>query len=446
MIPRFFDNAPSNGILARFRVHPGRFSLSRQQRPSAASRDRSAGTRTQPTTQPRRKKKRSKRSTKGLDVGITVLKIFIVVVVLFFAYMNHESLLTYLEAGLTPYERAGIPESVEIDVERVINFEVENAPISYNLTIPYPSDVVVAGETVQSIEAVEPDPPYNEIVNVGIDRYMLWSDTLEAGESMEIRIRYKFIAKSVKWDIASGRSAMVDSVPSALRAKYCKDEWPVTDRNGDPLDENGDGEPDSYRIEPTNPALKELAEQLVKDDDGDVYSMTKSIYDYLDSRFVYARGAPGQWPQSAMDSYRTMQDGENIRNGVDMGHGDCDDQSILFITLCRAVGIPAWLESGALYNQPTNQWEGHGWANVYIPTTEGGEQVATVDVVNNLFFLRDTDRLSEWEDNGNETRLMNYYQQWTYSYRGPVRPELTTSEHYITHKYDPTAVKTHISI
>lgn len=62
--------------------------------------------------------------------------------------------------------------------------------------------------------------------------------------------------------------------------------------------------------------------------------------------------------------------------------GDCDDQANLFITLCRIVGIPAYLQAGCIYvstKQTVNShWDGHliseltriawhGWAVVYVP-------------------------------------------------------------------------------
>ncbi len=62
--------------------------------------------------------------------------------------------------------------------------------------------------------------------------------------------------------------------------------------------------------------------------------------------------------------------------------GDCDDQAILLITLCRVYGIPAYLQIGCMY-LPTyfddsEYWNGHvrsvlkrvgwhGWAMVYVP-------------------------------------------------------------------------------
>jgi len=63
--------------------------------------------------------------------------------------------------------------------------------------------------------------------------------------------------------------------------------------------------------------------------------------------------------------------------------GDCDDQAILLVTLCRIVGIPSYLQTGCIYlpNRPlVNEtlWNGrvtlvqrrigwHGWAAVYVP-------------------------------------------------------------------------------
>lgn len=63
--------------------------------------------------------------------------------------------------------------------------------------------------------------------------------------------------------------------------------------------------------------------------------------------------------------------------------GDCDDQAILLVTMCRILSIPAFLQIGAIYTASselanTSYWEDHltvvqkrigwhGWAMVYIP-------------------------------------------------------------------------------
>ena len=67
---------------------------------------------------------------------------------------------------------------------------------------------------------------------------------------------------------------------------------------------------------------------------------------------------------------------------IESGEGDCDDQSILLITMCRSLGIPAFLQVGIIIHSRIDSkdtsWEGHliseqdgvswhGWAMVYIP-------------------------------------------------------------------------------
>jgi transglutaminase-like putative cysteine protease len=64
------------------------------------------------------------------------------------------------------------------------------------------------------------------------------------------------------------------------------------------------------------------------------------------------------------------------------GAGDCDDQSILLITLCRTLSIPAFLQVGLIFGDSlegdVDSWGGHlritqkgvgwhGWAMIYIP-------------------------------------------------------------------------------
>lgn len=64
------------------------------------------------------------------------------------------------------------------------------------------------------------------------------------------------------------------------------------------------------------------------------------------------------------------------------GKGDCDDQAILLVTMCRTLGIPAFLQIGLVLNEGIENertaWNGHlhlkqkgigwhGWAVVFIP-------------------------------------------------------------------------------
>jgi len=72
-----------------------------------------------------------------------------------------------------------------------------------------------------------------------------------------------------------------------------------------------------------------------------------------------------------------------VSSNSQLNEGDCDDQAILLITLSRILGIPAYLQVGAIYMPTTERelstyWQDHveeitkrigwhGWAMVYVP-------------------------------------------------------------------------------
>ncbi len=51
----------------------------------------------------------------------------------------------------------------------------------------------------------------------------------------------------------------------------------------------------------------------------------------------------------------------------DNRQGVCDEMTNLFISMLRAVGVPARFVSGTVYSNAIDNWGGHGWAEVYFP-------------------------------------------------------------------------------
>ena len=111
--------------------------------------------------------------------------------------------------------------------------------------------------------------------------------------------------------------------------------------------------------------IKRLAEEITENE-STVLGMVLALIDWIRGHIYYGSGEVPKYPQ------------ETLRDGF----GDCDDQAILLITLCRALGIPAILQLGCVYirNYEVSRfsWEGHleliqrnvgwhGWALVYIP-------------------------------------------------------------------------------
>ncbi|MBP1927046.1 transglutaminase-like putative cysteine protease [Sedimentibacter acidaminivorans] len=99
------------------------------------------------------------------------------------------------------------------------------------------------------------------------------------------------------------------------------------------------------------PYIKELAKELIGDETNPLIKARK-IYDFITTKIMY----------SYMRKYFTIT---NIPEYAALNlKGDCGVQALLFITLCRYVGIPARWQSG-LYVTP--YYVGcHDWAEFYI--------------------------------------------------------------------------------
>ena len=96
--------------------------------------------------------------------------------------------------------------------------------------------------------------------------------------------------------------------------------------------------------------------------------------------------------------------------------GDCDDFSILFSSIARAAGIPAWLELGiipafidASKGCDLRDWGGHAWVNALVPLNDGTFTVVNIDLANSYFMWLPPYRISDWVDNGNGDDLDSYY-------------------------------------
>jgi Transglutaminase-like superfamily len=81
-------------------------------------------------------------------------------------------------------------------------------------------------------------------------------------------------------------------------------------------------------------------------------------------------------------SYMVTEEPKRPEYMVRDPRGDCDDLSLLFITMCRSQGIPAYLQAGVVLSESLDidetDWDGHyhyvfygagwhAWAMVYIP-------------------------------------------------------------------------------
>ncbi|MDG6224375.1 MAG: transglutaminase-like domain-containing protein [Candidatus Thermoplasmatota archaeon] len=246
-------------------------------------------------------------------------------------------------------------------------------------------------DVVLTPSPTSPLPDYNEQKN----NINMWELRNQRGD-FSFTAQYSALLYTYQWNIDDEDSGTIEDIPQTYKDNYLDDEWIVKDSNGDIIDKDGDGRPDLYRYHPSHPTVKNAAVQITKDKNT-VYGKVKAIYDWMQEHFNYTTNEQKQRDLQVYGSYPKYPIG-----CMNDWYGDCDDQSLLMASLCRAVGIPAWLEIGYLYDPMQGSWGGHGWFNVIIPLKGSGSVIAPIDPVNHEFLFRDPYRLTDWIDTGRD--------------------------------------------
>ena len=106
------------------------------------------------------------------------------------------------------------------------------------------------------------------------------------------------------------------------------------------------------RLEVNHAEVQKAASQFQSTEKRSAYQIAKEIYFFVVQHMKY-RFLDG--PKSGLYALQN-------------GHGECGEYSSLFVTLCRAVGIPARPVIGFWSNGKPNQW--HVWAEFQLPNGE----------------------------------------------------------------------------
>ena len=169
---------------------------------------------------------------------------------------------------------------------------------------------------------------------------------IRPNETLSYNVTYGILSKPRPLlNVSEEASGNLDEIPENLREKYCRAEgsWLANDST-----------------------LQALAHTVAKDETN-VLTIVKKLVEWMRDNINYVVHEVPLYPN---ETYAELK-------------GDCDDQAILLITLCRICGIPAFLQIGCIY-MPTRKrelskyWEDHltilrkkigwhGWAMVYVP-------------------------------------------------------------------------------
>lgn len=110
-------------------------------------------------------------------------------------------------------------------------------------------------------------------------------------------------------------------------------------------------------IADNSPEIQELAQQLASGKN-DAYEVVFALADWTTNNVEYSLNSIGQ---------PAIQSSSEV---IASRWGKCDELTALFISLNRAVGIPARFVAGYSYTESElfdEPWGGHGWAEVWLP-------------------------------------------------------------------------------
>jgi len=201
----------------------------------------------------------------------------------------------------------------------------------------------------QSVSLAEHSLPLNYIRNDTDGNLLgfLNLTQLNTNQSVSYTVKYDIISKSrLLPNITEEQSLTLANISSDLKNEYCKKEGPWLTDDQD---------------------LRELANSL-KGNEIRALSIVKEFVRWIadDTNVEYDSAEVPRYPNETYNEHK----------------GDCDDQAILLITLCRIIGIPAYLQVGCIFQfgryESQEYWGGHvtsvskqiawhGWAMVYVP-------------------------------------------------------------------------------
>ncbi len=194
-----------------------------------------------------------------------------------------------------------------------------------------------------SIETIENDTDGNQVAVLQFPEMLL-----NQGHNISYAVTYRVVSKPRTLDsINENASETLNEIPPEfLKEKYlgADSTWLINDAN-----------------------LTNLAYSIAGNETS-VLTIVKNFVSWIKKHITY----PDQMHEVPQYANETLIEQE----------GDCDDQAILLVTFCRIIGIPAFIQIGAIYDPSllTDQsyWQDHvttvqkrigwhGWAIVYIP-------------------------------------------------------------------------------
>lgn len=319
----------------------------------------------------------------GLKIAVILVVILIVVIILIAPSVQN----ALVQFFLSPFQEK-TPKYVTYKMERVLSVDANGGKVeSFALDMPLPRHSQGDDYSLQQVLSVTTSPRGEQVLKYG-NEWMQWEHgSIVGAQTYVVYVTYEIRVDAYKWQIDEQSAGTIDDVPVSIGDSYLHSEWHTDE---------------GWMIDTTSPALVQKAQEIVGGETN-AYLVLERIYQWTIENVDYASFDGSGIPKTSEQTLGSLV-------------GDCDDQAMLFCSLARASGVPAWLQLGALYDTAQDDWFGHGWVQAYVPLKDGSSEVVVIDTVNHDFMLWMPNRIVEYTDDGDGDHLSDFYYSFNYYY------------------------------
>lgn len=288
------------------------------------------------------------------------------------------SLLGCLESIINEIRYEEVPTSLEFKISYgyYINSSGKgDFKIDYICLLPIPLSGYVKNFTAVG------NYTYKEIDG---NRIIHWYFNESGNKNIKLGIECKVKTSPFLVDLDPSKSISIENISLDLKNRYCKDQ----------SIEN------KTLIQPSDYEIRGIASSLKNSDNA--FDVAMNIFKWLKKNMTYAYHSNQTLPQSAKET-------------LYLKSGDCDDLSILYISLCRSVDIPSRLVKGYIIEKVNGKYIAipHAWAEVYvgfgkdgwIPVECAGTSKDVEIEIHQNFGVEDASHLRIYVDNGTDESL-----------------------------------------
>jgi len=162
-------------------------------------------------------------------------------------------------------------------------------------------------------------------------------------------------------------------------------------------------------IDPENELIRAKAREVAGDEQS-IYQISRRLYNWIVDNVRYNSRA-STYPQSAVETLQRRS-------------GDCDEQTALFLSMARSLGVPCFYMDGYVIDRVGRYEAGHAWAGV-IKYSGGKREIFPVDTVYKELGVKRANKVFVDYDIGTEDYMSAIYNDVRYWYDRGKEPRIS---------------------